>query len=125
MTRTGSMLAALLLCGAGSLTAQSLESGTWTGTIAPPGAPPFDATYEVTTHGDSLAITLHFPQAGSFSFRDIAVHEDRIEFSWTAGTTDLACKLMKREDGAYEGDCVDEDGETGQLVMVPPAEGSS
>ncbi len=124
MKRTGSILAALLLAGASALTAQSLEPGTWAGTITPPGTPSFDVTYEVAADDDSLTITLN-SQGDAFRFRDIAVHEDRIEFVWTAGGEEVACKLMKREDGAYEGDCTDEDGVSGQLVMVPPAEGSS
>ena len=100
--------------------AQSLEPGTWTGTIAPPGNDSFDVTYDVVVKGDSLTITVHAPP-GDRPFRDIKTSENQLTFWFEPGPR-VDCVLAKHEDGSYSGDCVAQDGSVGHLTMVPPEE---
>ena len=102
-----------------SAQAQQLQTGTWTGTITPPNTESAQATYNVRMSGDTLKITIMTP-FGDLDFSDIKVQSDRITFTFIPGTP-VNCTLMLREDKSYAGDCVDSDGDTGVLVMVPPA----
>lgn len=119
------VLAALAIsaatCGAtAAVHGQSLEPGTWTGTIAPPGSNPFDVTYDVVVKGDTLTITVHAPP-GDRPFHDIKTSENELTFWFEPGPR-VDCVLAKQEDGSYAGDCVDRDGSVGHLTMVPPKE---
>lgn len=105
---------------AATMHAQSLQPGTWTGTIAPPGSEPFDVTYDVVLDGDSVAITVHAP-LGDRPFHDIEVSDKELTF-WFEPGPPVNCVLVKQEDGSYAGDCIDEDGSAGQVTMVPPKE---
>ena len=102
-----------------SLAAQTLETGTWTGTVMPPEGGAIEVTYEVAQKGDSLSVTLHTGAFGSFAFESIVVHADRITFTWSPDEM-LTCELMLRDDDRYEGECVDSGGMPGTLVMRPP-----
>lgn len=124
-------LAALtLLFAASPMPAQELATGTWTGTIAPPGETALDVQYEVSYDEEgALAITL-LPPAGvgappSIPFSDVALEDEALTFAWSAGSTALDCELLLLEAGSFEGECVDEDGVPGYLTMVPPADGGS
>ena len=101
------------------LQAQTLELGLWTGTVAPPGGEDFDVTYLVESVNDTLKVTFNTPR-GAIPFQDIKVDEGKLSFSWMAGDTLLKCNMKQEEEGQYKGQCVESDGETGQLTMVPP-----
>lgn len=115
-------LALLLL--AAPLAAQEMPAGLWSGTVSPPDDAPFDVTYEVSHDEEGgLHITL-FPPAGvgappEIPFDDVELVDGVLTFSWSAGV-DLTCELVRREDGVFEGECIDSGGTPGILVMVPP-----
>lgn len=100
--------------------AQTLQDGTWTGTVTPPNGEVIEVTYEVHTMNDTLHIRIATPQFGSFDFKDIVVKDDALLFSWTPGNDFLTCDLKRRDDGSYEGECVDAGGVPGVLLMRPP-----
>jgi hypothetical protein len=114
------LLAVLAIAAApASLHAQKLQAGTWTGTIAPPDADPFEFTFAVSMSGDTVRITAN-GEMGSFPFNDVKVLADRITFTFEPGDTHVSCTLMLGENGVYKGDCLDADGGTGVITMVPP-----
>ena len=115
-------LALLLLAAPAS--AQQLAAGLWTGTVDPPDGMALDVEYDVAYDEEgTLQITLYPPDGvgapPEIVFQDVALEEGSLTFWWFAGTN-LTCELLQLEDGSFEGDCVDEDGVSGTLVMVPP-----
>lgn len=100
--------------------AQSLEQGTWTGTVTSPSDEIVDVTYEVSVENDTLAVTLKAPM-GDFPFSDIEVSDTDFKFSWSPGPL-LTCLLKKQDNGRYTGECADDGGDTGFLVMIPPGD---
>jgi len=125
-TRITAAVALALLLAVGPARGQELATGTWTGTVTPPEEASIEVQYEVSYDEEgALQITL-LPPAGvgappSIPFREEALTEESLTFSWTAGSTDLDCELLLLEDGSFEGECVDDDGMPGYLTMVPPA----
>lgn len=118
LTLAGFLSLALALAMTAPATAQDIQTGTWTGSITPPGVPTQETTYEVTASDDMVAITIATP-IGDLPFNDLEVGADRLTFSFEPGTP-VDCVLMLRDDGSYSGECVDSDGDPGVLVMVPP-----
>ncbi len=119
LTLVGLALLAAPLTGA----AQKLQPGTWTGTITPPGAGAMPVTYDVRVSGDTTNITMK-AQFGELPLLEIKVLADRVTFSFSPGPT-VRCTLMLREDKSYTGSCIDSDGDSGQLVMIPPSKSGS
>jgi hypothetical protein len=115
---TVAVAAILIVPGAGA--AQKLEPGTWTGTVTPPDEPAVQVTYVVKVSGDTTSIQLNAAEHGTFQFREVKVDAGKLTFSWTAGDTPLKCTLARRADAAWAGTCLDAEGKTGQLVMIPP-----
>ena len=104
--------------------AQSLDEGTWTGTMETPGGDMVDLTYEVQKDGDSLMIALIPPEgAGAdqdrYAFSDIRMEDGNLVFWWQPGPR-VDCVLEPIEDGGYDGECSTEGGESGYLTMMPP-----
>ena len=104
------------------IAAAQLQTGTWTGTIAPPGDQPVPVTFDVKGRGDSTSILLKTPM-GEVPFTQIKLLADRITFVFMPGGDTVSCTLMLRPDKSYGGDCKDEAGGTGQIVMIPPKSG--
>jgi hypothetical protein len=102
--------------------AQTLAPGTWTGKISPPSGQSLDITYEVNVPNDSLQIEIIVPEIGSFPLQDIKLEQDALSFYWEPDEP-LGCNLKRAEDGSYAGECSDLDGNSGQLTMLPPADG--
>ena len=102
-----------------SLAAQKLTPGTWTGTIAPPDQGALDASFVVRMAGDTTKLTL---MAGGMEVEasDVKVESTRLLFSWAPGDATVKCTLLLREDKSYSGDCIDDKGEKGTIVMKPP-----
>jgi hypothetical protein len=112
-------LAAAILAVPRVAAAQKLEPGTWTGTVTPPNDPAVEVKFVVKVSGDTTSIQLNAGEHGTFDFRDIKVSAGKLTFRWSPGPT-LDCTLNRRADAAWAGTCVDAQGETGQLVMIPP-----
>jgi hypothetical protein len=102
-----------------SLAAQKLTPGTWTGTISPPDQGALDASFVVRMAGDTTRLTL---MAGGMEVEasDVKVESTRLLFSWAPGDAAVKCILLLREDKSYSGDCIDDKGEKGVIVMRPP-----
>ena len=112
-------LALLFTAATPSLHAQTLTPGTWTGSILGPSGESADISYEVKMENDTLKVTLNVPEGPSFPFVNVRFEEGKLLFEWEPGVT-VRCALAPTEAGGYQGDCTDDSGQTGTLVMVPP-----
>ena len=102
--------------------AQSLESGTWTGTAAPPdGEVPI--TFEVKVSGDTIGITLNAGEHGSFKLEDVKLVDKKLSFWFVPGPR-VVCELNRRDDGAFAGNCTADDGVLVPMTMIPPKKGA-
>lgn len=122
MNRTLAGLAFVVVLSAASasdLNAQTVATGTWTGTVTPPDGQITDVQYTVATVGDTLQISLNIPNGPSFPFSNIRLDKGNLLFSWSPDVT-IDCSLAQQKDGSFQGDCTDKRGVTGQLAMVPP-----
>ena len=113
------ILACLSLGSTARMEAQTLNPGTWTGSITDPGGEAIDVTYQVTTLGDTLHIDLMLPEAPPVPFVDIKMEGGKLRFSWDVGQI-ITCELAAVETGGFTGPCTDPSGGTGTMVMVPP-----
>ena len=103
--------------------AQSIVTGTWTGTVTNPSGEVKPVTYTVTRSGDSLSVTLSETAAGPpVAFANVHIAGDTLLFDWRGGREGerLVCKLVRQGDGAYEGSCRDTESREGRMRMVPP-----
>ena len=118
-----SLLLAIAALPAAVAHAQSVGAGKWSGSVTDPSGHTRPVTYSVTGTGDSLTITLSDTPGGSpVSFANIRQTGDTLLFNWAGGArgAQLACTLVRQEDGAYEGSCADSEGSQGRMRMVPP-----
>jgi hypothetical protein len=102
-----------------SVQAQELASGTWTGLVVPPDNENLDVTYTVATVNDTLQITMHVPEHGDMVFSNVRFEEGDLKFSWQPGPI-VHCVMKAKEGGEYNGECTDEGGDPGYMVMTPP-----
>jgi len=102
-----------------SLAAQKLTAGTWTGTISPPNQGALDASFVVRMAGDTTKITLK-ADGREIEASDVKVESTRLLFSFAPGDATVRCTLLLRDDKSYSGDCLDDKGEKGVIVMKPP-----
>jgi len=110
----------LLVLGAPStVSGQIMQAGTWTGSITPPNASSVQVTFDVSVAGDSTKITVKGTPAGDLPFNSVRVGADRLTFSFNVPET-ISCTLMLQQGGGYKGNCLDTDGGTGVIEMVPP-----
>ena len=122
VTLRGSILAIVACLSVGStspLEAQTLNAGTWTGTITDPAGEAIDVTYQVTTQGDTLHIDLLLPESPPVPFADITLQDGKLRFTWDVGQI-ITCELAPVETGGFSGPCTDPSGGSGIMVMVPP-----
>lgn len=115
-------LAALLtLASVASVEAQ-LASGTWTGTMSPPGGQPIPVTFEVSGAGSELSVEMSAPMIpDAIPFNDIRIDGPSMTFWWEPGIR-VDCTLTRDAGGGYAGSCSDGgDRGAGALTMVPPA----
>ena len=117
------LVAVISLALAPTATAQSLEEGTWTGSMRQPGdGDGFDISYEVTMDGDVLKIVLLPPEDADeerYEFNEIGMDDGNLVFWWQPGPR-VDCVLEPLEGGGWEGECSDASGETGIMTMLPP-----
>lgn len=103
------------------LEAQSLASGTWTGSATGPGDAPLTLTFEVSTAGDSIAILIKTPDRGDYPVNRAKLTGETLTFTFQPGPT-VDCKLLRQADGSYLGECAGaEDAMRATMVMKPPA----
>jgi hypothetical protein len=115
---TASALLLFLLAAAPRLHGQ-LATGTWSGSITAPNGQTVAVTYEVARAGDSLTAKIVAPM-GDFPVSSFRVEGTHLRFSWDAGKA-ITCDLVVRPDAGYAGECVDDSGRGGQMIMLPPA----
>lgn len=114
------LLLAGLIATPAALGAQRLESGTWSGTVTPPGEAAVPVTYAVRQTTDSLSITITANGIGSFPLRNVKIADGKMTFDWSPGDAFASCQLTRREDGSWGGACQDNNGGMGAMTMVPP-----
>jgi hypothetical protein len=114
-----SLVIAATLALPGSLEAQKLTPGSWTGSISPPDNAAMDATFDVSAAGDTTKITLK-ADGRAIEATDVKVESDRLLFTFSPGNNAIRCTLMLRDDKSYSGDCIDAQGAKGVIVMKPP-----
>ena len=103
--------------------AQSLKSGTWTGTVVPPGeTQSIPLTFDVTVKGDSLAIVIHVGDHGDFPTEKGRYADGTITFTFNPPDVVVTCTLARNAEGAFAGPCVGSDGSDASMTMVPPKE---
>ena len=102
-----------------ALAAQRLTPGRWTGTITPPNQGAIEAVFDVRMSGDTTKITL---SAGPLESEasEIKVEANRLLFTFRPGDDTVKCILLLHDDKSYSGDCLDEQGGKGVIVMTPP-----
>jgi len=102
--------------------AQSVVSGTWSGSVTDPAGHAKSVTYKVTRTRDTLAISLLDPSGSPVAFTEIREAGDTLRFNLAAGRQGarLVCKRLRQTDGAYEGTCSDPENREGGMRMVPP-----
>ena len=102
-----------------ALAAQRLTPGRWTGTITPPNEGAIEAAFDVRMSGDTTKITL---SAGPLESEasEIKVEANRLLFTFRPGDNIVKCILLLHDDRSYSGDCIDEQGGKGVIVMKPP-----
>jgi opacity protein-like surface antigen len=122
-TATSFCIAALLALGAAApAAAQELMSGTWTGTMAPPGAAGVPVTFDVGEAGGALSIVMRSAQVeGEMPFKDVRIEGGELTFWWDPGVR-VNCTLERTPNGSFEGPCAGESGPegAGRITMVPP-----
>ncbi|HUP51963.1 MAG TPA: hypothetical protein VM198_05770 [Longimicrobiales bacterium] len=116
-------VAALLVLGAAApAAAQDLTPGTWTGSMAPPGAAGVPVTFDVGEASGSVSIVMRSAQVeGEMPFQDVRIEGGELKFWWDPGVR-VNCTLERTPTGGYEGPCAGVGGPegAGRITMVPP-----
>ena len=103
--------------------AQELTPGTWTGTMAPPGAPTgIPVTFVIGRTDGALSIVMRSAQVeGDMPFQDVRLDGSELTFWWEPGVR-VDCALQRTEAGGFAGDCTGVSGPdgAGRITMVPP-----
>ena len=103
--------------------AQAVKSGTWTGTVTPPGeTQPIPITFDVVVNGDSLGVVIHVGEHGDFTTEKGRYADDTITFTFNPPEVVVTCTLAKNEEGAFAGPCIGDDGSDASMTMIPPKE---
>jgi hypothetical protein len=117
--------ALLALAAAAPADAQELVSGTWTGTMAPPGAATgIPVTFQVGSTSGAPSIVMRSAQVeGDMPFQDVRIDGSELTFWWDPGVR-VNCTLERTAAGGFDGTCAGEAGPegAGRITMVPPAD---
>jgi len=117
-------LALVLTFAVAPATAQDMASGTWAGTVTGPDGQGVDVTFEVSAADGDLAIMLIPPAdtgMGGMVLEEIAMADGVLTFVFPVPNVRVVCELSRDDEGAFEGECVGDDGNSGHMRMVPPA----
>jgi hypothetical protein len=112
-----------LIAGAGSAAAQKIVAGQWTGVVTEPDGDRTDVVYDVTVKGDTIEIIARPGGRGNFPFSDVKLVDAKTLTFWFTPGPRVDCKLTRRDDGAFEGPCLNPAGQEARLLMVPPKDG--
>lgn len=122
ISMAGAFLLVAAVVAASVPVAQGLQTGNWTGTVAAPDGVVIDAVFVVSNTDDRLGISIQIPEAGvTLPTIDPELEGSELTFRIAIDTDDISCTLRRDDEGAYGGDCVDQDGGIGHMVMTPPA----
>lgn len=121
--RTGlAALVAATLLAVPAAAQDKLAVGTWTGVVIAPDDQVWDIDYEVWYDEEgALAVELTPPPdvGGPIAASNVSLTADALSFTLEVGET-VRCQLLLIEDGHYEGECIDSNGEAGIMSMFPP-----
>lgn len=117
LTRT--LIGVVALALPGTLAAQKLTPGTWTGTMTPPDQGTLEASFDIRLVGDTTKMTMH-ADGHTVDIGDLRVEPDKLVFSFSPGGNIIRCTLLLKTDKSYSGDCVDIQGGKGVITMKPP-----
>jgi hypothetical protein len=109
----------LVLCHS-TLAAQSMASGTWTGSATPPGEEALTLTYDVSVLGDSISILIRTSDRGDYPASEAKLVADNLTFRFHPALM-AQCNLARQGDGSFVGECLSEGGMSVTMVMKPPA----
>lgn len=127
--RTVRLFLALLL-GAGALpfvaaaqdsTSVQLPTGRWSGSISPSDADPYSITVAVSYKANKLIMSMDTDVHGVFKLDNIVPSQNQLTFTYSAGGP-RKCTLALRSDGRYVGRCSSSDGQTAEMILIPPKE---
>ena len=102
---------------------QTLQTGTWTGTVTPPGGQPMDLPFLLSQVGDSVGIRVSTPDGGFLDAQRVRVVNGKLTFHWNPEpdtNLDIFCELSRRPDASWTGPCTGSDGTTGSVTLTPP-----
>jgi hypothetical protein len=103
---------------------QALVVGSWSGSLTDQSGNTTPFTCSVRRSGDSLSIVLdEVPGVRpAMIFNEIRQVGDTLRFTIGGGEgPGVGCRLVRQEDGAYEGTCSNPlSGREGRMRMVPP-----
>lgn len=114
----GAAVAVLLSLSAAAGSAQEMESGTWTGTVVPPGGEGVPVTYRVGLVEGALTIVMNNDLLGDIPLHDARLDGAGLTFWWEPGTR-VDCALQRQADRSFSGTCTAGNGE-GAISMMPP-----
>jgi hypothetical protein len=109
-----------ILAGADSAAAQKIEEGQWTGVVTEPDGDQTDVIFDVTVKGDTIGIIARPGGEGNFPFRDVKMVDEKTMTFWFTPGPRVDCKLTRRDDGAFEGPCLNPASQEARILMVPP-----
>ena len=100
-----------------SLQAQTLEAGTWFGSMQPPDTPePVRISYEVSHDGDVMRI-IAMGGGNSLELNEARFEDGNLVYWFQPGPR-VDCVLTPIGEDSYAGDCSDTEGETGQMMIT-------
>lgn len=133
-----SLVIALAWSFSSTLQGQQLQEGTWSGTMLrtnPKGVPgqPRSVSLEVKKipdphlrwrpgKGEVLNVT-HITPQGRFSVSDLHLEKGSLSFSYRQESS-VTCRLDRKPDGAYEGECIGEGATRAWRLTLTPPKGS-
>ena len=101
-----------------SIQAQTLEAGSWFGSMQPPEASePLRIAYDVSHEGDGMRIVA-IGGENSLELNEPRFEDGNLVYWFQAETTRVDCVLEPDGKDTYAGDCSDSDGDTGQMMIT-------
>ena len=99
---------------------QPIAVGQWTGVVTEPDGDRTDVVYDVTVTGNTIAIVARPGGQGNYPFSEVKLVDGKTLTFWFRPGPRVDCTLTKRDDGSFEGPCLNPAGQEARLLMVPP-----